>query len=77
MVDGESNNKYKIVIIEHSGALRKNVANLAFNHHNFQPRGIEDNVSTVRLARFTEGLETHTAHFVIAASKVLIITVHL
>ena len=77
MDDREANNKYKIVITENLDVLRKSVANLAFNHHNFQPLEIEDNDSIARLVKFTEDLETHTAHFVIAASKVSIITVHL
>ena len=78
MDDREVNNKCKIVITERLDVLRKIEANLALNHHNFQPLlEIEDNDSIARLVRFIEGLETHTAHFVIAASKVSIITVHL
>ena len=78
MVDREDNIRYKIIITERLDVLRKSEANLVLNHHNFQPLlEIEDNVSIARLVRYIEVLETHTAHFVIAAFKVSIITVHL
>ena len=77
MVDREANHKYKAMIREHLNVSRKNVANLVFNRRNFQPLEIEDNASIARLVRFTEGLEIHTALFVIAVSKVSTIIVHL